>query len=189
MYLSTSRMFFQILFLLYSFSSRSQEFKKMPDDNYWTTKNLNLIMNESYCYNDSIKYCQKYGRLYTWTAAIKVCELLGIGWHLPSTDAWNNLLSYYGSAFKDSVSTGKNSFSKLLESGNTKFNATLGGNRNLDGSYSRLEAHGFYWTSTEYDDQNAGFLNFANGRKVLYLQPDLEKKMAISVRCIKNEGR
>jgi uncharacterized protein (TIGR02145 family) len=28
---------------------------------------------KSWCYNDSDSYCEKYGRLYDWEAAMKVC--------------------------------------------------------------------------------------------------------------------
>ena len=36
----------------------------------WMAENLNLETPNSYCYNDSAKYCTKYGRLYTWAAAM-----------------------------------------------------------------------------------------------------------------------
>ncbi len=158
----------------------------MPDNSWWTLSNLNLDVAGSYCYNDSIINCQKYGRLYTWEAAQKGCSLLGESWHLPSTAEWNNLLKHFGGAFEESISDGKNAFVKLMRTEKPTFGATLGGNRNTDGTYSRIEAHGFYWTATIFDASNAGFLNFANGKKVLFLQPDMEKNRAISVRCIKN---
>ena len=96
------------------------------------------------------------------------------------------MLKHFGRAFEEPISDGKNAFEKLLRTEKSAFGVTLGGNRNTDGTYSRIEAHGFYWTSTLFDDSSAGFLNFANGKKVLFLQPDMEKKRAISVRCIKN---
>ena len=36
----------------------------------WMAENLNYESVDSYCYNDSAKYCAKYGRLYTWAAAM-----------------------------------------------------------------------------------------------------------------------
>ncbi|WP_290947518.1 FISUMP domain-containing protein [Fibrobacter sp.] len=36
----------------------------------WMAENLNYETANSYCYNDSAKYCNKYGRLYTWAAAM-----------------------------------------------------------------------------------------------------------------------
>lgn len=180
----TSKVLFFVILCSVS-KSTSQSIEKMPDSNWWTLSNLNLDIPGSYCYNDSIVNCQIYGRLYTWEIAKEGCISLGEGWHLPSTEEWNNLLRYFGGAFEESISDGKNAFEKLLNTEKTTFGATLGGNRNADGTYSRMEAHGFYWTSTIFDESSAGFLNFANGKKVLFLQPDLEKSRAISVRCIR----
>ena len=76
----------------------------------WMAENLNYKMKNSYCYEDSTKYCDAYGRLYTWAAAVgkpeSVCGSghecgLGInkvqgacpkGWHLPSQEEWENLI-------------------------------------------------------------------------------------------------
>lgn len=176
---------FILVCLLTPDKSKAQLTEKMPDNNWWTIHNLNSNIPGSYCYNDSISNCRKYGRLYTFEAALKVCASLGKGWHLPSTEEWHNLLKYYGGAFKDSLNNGQDAFAKLLRTEKPTFGMTLGGNKNLDGTYARIEAHGFYWTSTEFDKDNAGFLNFAHGRKVLFLQPDMEKKRAISVRCVR----
>jgi len=77
------------------------------DKQWWMAENLNLETPNSYCYNDSSKYCIKYGRLYTWAAAMdstakwssngkgcgdgKICTptypVRGVcpdGWHLPT---------------------------------------------------------------------------------------------------------
>jgi uncharacterized protein (TIGR02145 family) len=61
----------------------------------------------------------------------------------------------------------------------------LGGNRSSDGQYGRLEAHGFYWTASENDAMTAPFYNFGKGSQALYRQPQGQKQMAISVRCIR----
>jgi uncharacterized protein (TIGR02145 family) len=175
-----------LLWLLMPNIGRSQSIEKMPDNNWWTLSNLNVDIPGSYCYGDSVMNCQKYGRLYTWEAAQQGCSLLGEGWHLPTTAEWHNLLKHFGGVFEESVNDGKKAFGQLLRTEKPTFGATLGGNRNTDGTYARIEGHGFYWTLTAYDDKNAGFLNFANGRKVLFLQPDMEKSDAISVRCIKS---
>lgn len=177
---------FVLLGLFVSCKSTAPLIEKMPDHNWWTSSNLNLDIPGSYCYNDSISNCQKYGRLYTWETAQNVCSSLGEGWHLPSTDEWHNLLKHFGGAFEESKSDGKNAFAELLRTEKPTFGMTLAGNKNIDGTYGRIEAHGFYWTSTSFDENNAGFLNFAKGRKVLFLQADMEKSRAISVRCMKS---
>jgi len=160
--------------------------RKMRDGNIWMTTNLKLSISGTYCYNDSAKYCEKYGRLYTWDAAQKACSLMGEGWRLPSKDEWQQLALLYGMAGKDSIDTRKRAFYPLLYSGDSQFNALLSGGRNLDGSYGRLEAHGFYWTATPHDSSMAWFANFAKGSQSLYHQPDGEIVRAFAVRCVKH---
>ena len=96
-------------------------------DQVWMAENLNYVYLQStenldsisFCYNDSAEYCEKYGRLYTWAAAMdsvgvwstdaKGCgnnpscfpsgTIRGIcpeGWHLPSRDEWDTLLTVVG---------------------------------------------------------------------------------------------
>ena len=40
--------------------------KLLRDNKLWMNPNLKLIIPDSYCYNDTMKYCKQYGRLYTW---------------------------------------------------------------------------------------------------------------------------
>ena len=81
----------------------------------WMAENLNYdykVNGESFgsgCLYDSVEYCAKYGREYTWAAAMdtavtgcgdgKTCNALGkirgicpAGWHLPDLEEWNTLL-------------------------------------------------------------------------------------------------
>lgn len=88
----------------------------------WMAENLNYRYlgnsssgdSSSFCYNNEPDSCAKYGRLYTWFAAIgkteeecgggKECDLSkgnvqGIcpdGWHLPSTEEWKLLFKNVG---------------------------------------------------------------------------------------------
>jgi len=60
----------------------------------WTAQNMNFktendSASKSFCYENKPQNCEKYGRLYTWDAAIKVCPE---GWHLPTNDEWIELL-------------------------------------------------------------------------------------------------
>ena len=152
----------------------------------WMTANLMLNITDSYCYNNTDDNCKRYGRLYTWVSAQKGCSLLGYGWRLPSKEEWQQLAAFYGRNGKDSIEIRKNAFRKLLDINNSQFKAVLGGGRKPDGTYARLEAHGFYWTATEQNDSTAWFANFAKGSQSLYHQPDGEKPWAFSVRCVKN---
>ncbi|SIO45398.1 FISUMP domain-containing protein [Fibrobacter sp. UWB11] len=80
----------------------------------WMAENLNYKMEKSYCYDDHPSNCIKYGRLYTWGAAMNLTDSLcvrskrcrdsvsafavqgacPIGWHLPTETEWDTLLTY-----------------------------------------------------------------------------------------------
>jgi uncharacterized protein (TIGR02145 family) len=159
--------------------------KRMPDGKQWTTANLNVEIAGSYCYDDAERNCRRYGRLYTWDAAQRVCQSLGAGWRLPTEDEWQRLAKPYGGVRDDSTDNGKAAFTSLVAGGKSGFNAQLGGNRGADdGKYARVEAHGFYWTASETDRANAWFYNFGRGSQMLNRHREGEKQMAISVRCV-----
>lgn len=56
----------------------------------WMAQNLDYTMDDSYCYDGN---CAKYGRLYTWNAAMKACPT---GWHLPMDKEWDELAEALG---------------------------------------------------------------------------------------------
>jgi uncharacterized protein (TIGR02145 family) len=63
----------------------------------WMAENLNYEAEGSVCYDNNPDNCAKYGRLYDWEAAIKVCPE---GWHLPSIEEWDKLLRFVDSEDK-----------------------------------------------------------------------------------------
>jgi uncharacterized protein (TIGR02145 family) len=158
----------------------------MPDGKRWTTENLNLTTDGSYCYGDAELNCRRYGRLYTWESAQRGCRSLGDGWRLPTDDDWRQLAKHFGGVSSDSDDRGKAAYQALLIEGSSGFDALLGGGRGLDdGQYARVEAHGFYWTASESDPATAWFYNFARGGLALHRQRDGEKPRAFSVRCVR----
>lgn len=59
----------------------------------WMAENLNYEYkagSKSFCYNDSTKYCNLYGRLYAYD--VKNVQICPEGWHLPDSVEWNNLI-------------------------------------------------------------------------------------------------
>src|SRR5262249_363722 len=159
--------------------------KRMADGKEWTTSNLNVDASPSYCYDDAEPNCRRSGRLYTWETAERVCQSLGDGWHLPTDDEWRQMAKRYGGVSDDSVDKGKAAFTALQSGGTSGFDAVLGGNRS-DGQYARSEAHGFYWTASDNDSESAPFYNFGKNGRALHRQPQGEKRMAMSVRCIRH---
>jgi uncharacterized protein (TIGR02145 family) len=85
----------------------------------------------------------------------------------------------------DSADQGRAAFAALMRGGTSAFDAVLGGNRS-DGKYARLEAHGFYWTASDNDPSTAPFYNFGQNGHALHRQPQGEKRMAVSVRCVRD---
>lgn len=160
--------------------------KLMPDGNQWMTQDLNIRVDSSWCFADDPANCKIYGRLYTYFSAAEACEMLGDGWHLPSRKDWEVLSDHYGGASNKAKDGGKASYKALQTGGESGFNATLGGNRELNGGkYARLNAHGFYWTSTEIDTKTAWVFNFGAGGKALHCQDGMEKHEGGSARCIR----
>lgn len=154
----------------------------------WMAQNLNYEIYDGYgswCYDDDPSYCRKYGRLYTYKAAMVACPN---GWHLPSEDEWETL--YYsvagkwnsGEAVKKLKS--KKGWGKPEEGGRGTdefgFSALPAGMRYKDGSFMGLDRLTFFRTtnsSTVADFPMAssyGGFNF-------YSQEN-----AYSVRCVKD---
>lgn len=113
----------------------------------WMAENLNFQTVESFCLNDSVTNCSKYGRLYTWHEAIKVCPT---GWHLPSDQEWYQLADLYGGL----ETAGKHLRSKKSGVGKSLFNGLLAGTRDpTDGRYHKQGTAGFFWSSSESPDK------------------------------------
>ena len=160
--------------------------RRMPDGRLWTTGNLNVSIDQSWCYDNADANCRRYGRLYTWESAQRACRSLGDGWRLPANDEWQQMAKHYGGVRDDSADTGKAAYTALLAGGSSGFITVMGGGRDLDGQYARLDAHGFYWTASESDPATAWFYNFGLGGQILNRHRDGEKRRGFSVRCVKD---
>jgi len=70
--------------------------RRMPDGKEWTSENLSIDADPSYCHGDARPNCSRYGRLYTWDSAERGCRSLGAGWRLPTDAEWRQLARHYG---------------------------------------------------------------------------------------------
>ncbi|WP_308602515.1 fibrobacter succinogenes major paralogous domain-containing protein [uncultured Fibrobacter sp.] len=154
----------------------------------WMAENLNYKTTESFCYDNKSANCLKYGRLYTWDAAMRACPE---GWHLPSDTEWKILVEAVG---------GKGVAGKKLKStsgwdhdgnGMDKYGFSVlpaGGryvNRYGDGLYSIAGEDANFWSSTEYDSYDAYYWDFlydAERVRSLYNFKDV----GFSVRCLRD---
>ena len=158
----------------------------MADGRAWTMSNLSVTSVPSFCYADDEANCARYGRLYTWEMAGRVCRSLGEGWRLPTDADWRQLAQRYGGDDGNDGRLGSEAYDALLIGGRSGFDAVLGGGRSGEGEYARGDAHGFYWTATENGPSLAVFYNFGKGSRGLYRQMEGEKARAFAVRCVKD---
>ncbi|MCQ2104568.1 MAG: hypothetical protein MJZ26_02135 [Fibrobacter sp.] len=112
-------------------------------DQVWMANNVDTKVPGSFCYQDKEEYCEKYGRLYTWSAALKLDEKFqkevardsiskirpkGIcpnGWHVPTARDYYRL-NVYLKEIDDAVGVGTNLKSRT--GWNESENALLGEN-------------------------------------------------------------
>ena len=172
----------------------------------WMAENLNYeVETGSYCYNDTLSNCQKYGRFYTWAAAVgksedecgygKYCNLgnekvRGIcpeGWHLPDTTEWGELNKAVG---------GREMAGKKLKStegwnngGNGTddfgFSAVPISYREANGDYRPFGVNAFFMSSEQ--DTVGNMYDFYMGHD--YTKTDYGhcgKNLAFPIRCLKD---
>jgi uncharacterized protein (TIGR02145 family) len=161
--------------------------KRMADGKEWTTKNLDVEVSSSFCYDESPEHCRKYGRLYTWAAAQRACPALGDRWRLPSNDEWRALGVAYGGIREETADKGRAAFDALIAGGSSGFDVVFGGGRSgKDRQFQRIDAHGFYWTATESGADTAWMYNFGRNGVSMNRHAGIEKLDAYAVRCIRD---
>lgn len=189
---------------------------------WWMAENLNYadsaktpsLKGKSWCYGDEPDNCAKYGRLYTWAAAIDSVALAtdsenpqdcgymrssknilpdvvhGIcpdGWHLPDYRDFSNMLVHVGGY--SIAGTVLKSQSGWNEGGNGTdafgFNVLPAGIRFDDGSFDGLGDGTDFWSATESDLEQA-FSLYASYENEYSGVMDYAKNFAFSIRCVKD---
>ena len=184
----------------------------------WMAENLNYsdsttyvgMMGRSWCYGSEIDNCTKYGRLYTWAAAMdsagtfstkgkgcgydNICSptypVRGIcpsGWHLPTVAEIETLFTNVGgrlTAGKELKST-----SGWYSNGNGTdafaFSALPTGYRLYNGGYINEGGFAHFWSSTEYNGNYAYYMYLYYYYDYAFLKDD-NKNFGFSVRCLKD---
>jgi len=127
-------------------------------DQVWMAENLNYDVSGGKCYGNAESDCNKYGRLYDWETAKKVCPS---GWHLPSESDWGELISYVESdnGCKDCAGTYLKSKSGWNSSGNGTntygFSALPGGTGDSNGWFGNAGDIGYWWSGSDYSADRA----------------------------------
>lgn len=150
----------------------------------WMAENLKFKPGEgSGFYDNNNNNLPGYGMLYDWKTAMNACPA---GWHLPSGEEFQKLSNHYEQ---------KESW-RRIESDPSSFGVQLGGMQDYEGTFSEIDESGYYWTSTEYDINNAEYFSYLiiNEMPVIDIsrKADIadihgtEKSNKYSVRCLKD---
>ncbi len=160
----------------------------------WMAENLNyadsvkspILEGNSWCYNDSSKYCDKYGRLYAWSAALNVCPE---GWHLPDTTEWNTLFeSVDNPYFVGRILKSKSDW-QLGRSGPEGIDAlgfnVLPAGTGHTGDFVGWRVYGHFWSSVLESDGAIYAIRFGYDEDQPSITLENESDGGMSVRCIK----
>jgi uncharacterized protein (TIGR02145 family) len=169
----------------------------------WMAENLNYeTPDNSWCYKNKKSNCGKYGRLYSWDAAMKACP---DGYHLPSSVEWDSLTQAAGgkkciislsNMTVGSVGAGrtlkaKNGWKRnglWNENSGTDdygFSALPGGLRGKDGSFDGIGMGGIWWEAAENGVYNGHYhsMNHLSDDVSQYAYGE-SKNYGFSVRCV-----
>jgi len=172
-------------------------------DKTWMAENLNFrpkTWGNTWCYDNDTSNCDKYGRLYDWSTAKKVCPPK---WHLPSRGEWaelgkavgserrtfnNGTVDWYGAGRKlKSKTDWKNDYSGTDNYG---FSALPAGGRSIadDAEFAFIGEYGEWWTASGRSVSDAyrhsvGH-NYDSRGEYDLMEYYLNKDVGLSVRCV-----
>lgn len=165
---------------------------KLKDGKIWMSQNLNFETPGSWCYNDDPENCNKYGRLYSYESAQKICPKR---WHLPWVKDWEEMINCYGAVYEAPpdqnpqmllYEQSQRAFDSLAQK--DVFNPQYGGTRNRIGEYSSIRWAAKYWSQRDKKTDPAKSYGFSkNGRMISNTGDFNMETFAFSCRCIKNQ--
>jgi uncharacterized protein (TIGR02145 family) len=152
-------------------------------DQTWMAENLNYqTKSGSWCYENKADNCKQYGRLYDWNTAMAVCMA---GWHLPSSQEWNNLVAAAGG---DAAGKKLKSKSGWKNNGNGSddfgFSALPSGYRYGNGSFINIGGYGDWWTTADDSESGRAYYRSAHYDSDDVFEVLNNKDFGFSVRCL-----
>lgn len=123
----------------------------------WMAQNLAYEVPESFCYKNESAYCEAFGRLYTFKAAVEACP---DGWHVPTIAEWKLLFNTYGGIQNAGVA--------LQKDGESGLDLTLGGFGDPGRVFKNVGISGNYWDAEKKSDNTSGLISVQKGSKEIY---------------------
>ncbi len=157
-------------------------------DQVWMAENLNYKVYPSYCFDNEESNCELYGRLYAWSAAMSACPS---GWHLPSKDEFETLLSAVGgqefAGKKLKSSEGWNGDGNGTDA--YGFSALPACKSQISGSCDGIGYCTHFWSSTIADDaeKNPYNMYLYHNQAKASLTSNWDREEGYSVSCVKGE--
>ena len=177
----------------------------------WMAENLNYadsaampnLAGNSWCYENSADSCAKYGRLYTWTAAMNIDNsyLSTIAsavvstpqqgacpsdWHMPTDGDWTTLMdSVGGSRFAAEKLKSDNGWFAGKATDAYGFSALAAGYRYDEGGFNDAGKSEIFWSAKEYNANSVAYWGMISV-DVSMLSNGITKGYALSVRCVKD---
>jgi uncharacterized protein (TIGR02145 family) len=165
-------------------SSDAYEYTKVKIGNQtWMAENLNIATpTGSKCYDNKPANCKKYGRLYTWSMAKKICPE---GWHLPSDEEWQILIDIAGG---DKIAGKKLKAKEVWKDGTDDFYfaALPGGIAVSDNDFRFAGKGGVWWSATEDGAQYAYYRSMEMNDTGIP-KGNGNKNALSSIRCIEDK--
>jgi uncharacterized protein (TIGR02145 family) len=193
------KLFLSLLALAFNISFASDNIKDHRDgktyktvkigEQIWMAENLNYEAEGSKCQKNEPANCKKYGRLYDWNTAKTACPA---GWHLPSDEEWNVLMTAVGGIktagkFLKATSGWNSSYEGKSGNGTDAygFSALPGGWGSSDGSFWSAGDYGNWWSSSDYSSYHTYYQD-TNYYHETALYVNLGKSYFQSVRCVRD---
>ena len=175
----------------------------------WMTKNLNVsryrngdpipqvtdptqwanLTTGAWCYYENdLNYGKIYGKLYNWYAINDPRGLAPQGYHVPSDTEWETLITFLGGmtvAGGKLKATTRWTFANNSASNSSGFTGLPGGFRRYFGYFNAIGIEGQWWSSTEFDSDNAYFRMLGYDSAYVFRTADF-KIGGLSVRCVKD---
>ncbi len=152
----------------------------------WMTRNANIpTPSGSYCYDKKNSNCKKFGRLYDFNTAVKICS---DGWRLPTDAEWTAMIESLGeeAGKKLKAKNGWASDGEVPGNGTDSvlFRALPSGIV-YEGNFMYFGHHAYFWTATERDESTAYYRSLSYDSPESYRYYNF-KSAGYAVRCVQD---